>query len=837
MGPIHPDQRFADALIQRNLLDSAALQHLLRSRNDAKPFEALLLEVGLPLEVIGEVLQSELGIGHISLTEKAPTPPGLARLIPEAMARHWLALAVALSGQSLEVAMVAVTQSEAIRSLEAATRRQIIPVFAHPTQLKAAIERAYQPPPSAQLLRQALEAEQLLHPSDWPLLEQLPEHRTSLIHAVLASGKVVEPLVYAALGKHFSLPVVLASEDLLLEGSYPREEARLLGVLPLHDGRVAVWDPLVYLELRGCFPDRRFVLLSPAAWEQVWRRGHQPTLPTERRPSSLAEALVMLGLLDARQAEYHESQARNLSLGLDRYLRRQQLLPPQQIAQGIAFWSGRPYIDPLQDPPDPAVKGVLAKEMVAHYKVLPHHLDDQKLVVLLENPLDMRTVQILQNAAQREIVPAVSPLEAIEAAIQLVYERQAQIDEIVQAVQARASLPPEAELRDGPAARLVQEIVDGAIGRGASDIHFQAPEGGQIEVRYRIDGDLLTAGTYPSELHQPMVNFIKVIASLDIGERRLPQDGRTTWNHAQQAYDLRVASSPGVQGEKVVLRLLASAATLPTLGDRGFPPEVLERFRQLIGQPYGLLLITGPTGSGKTFTSFAALAEIATPQRNVQTIENPVELRLPGIHQLQINPRAGLTFASALRAFLRQDPDVLLVGEIRDGETAQLALEAANTGHLVLSSMHTNSAPAAISRLRQLGVDAHQIVGSLLGVLAQRLVKRVCPHCSQPNHPLGGLESYLETYPALQNRVATLRQGTGCRHCGGTGYRGRTGLFELMVLSEPLQHLIMHSASTTELRQQALRDGMTELRFDGLQKAWAGLTTLSEVHRHTLEVN
>lgn len=827
MTTFYPETPFTQALLGQGLLTPGQLQkHLEASQQHHQPLISVLLEAGINSEALGQVLQEHLGISWVSL-ETTLVPYALAQLIPEQTAKKHLAIAIAVQGHVLQVATVQVLNPQALAEIEAVSGWQIAPVFANPICIREAIERSYQTPNHPQVLLQAL-----LHLGyGQPPASNPPQ--PSVLHALLASGTTVAAVLYQQLAEYFGLSYLANTQGLSPDPAYSREESRVLQALPLSNRQVAVWDPSLAQELAAFFPNRDFVLLAPNHWEALWQN-HTFTPPLAT-PISLGQALVQLGFLQTEQAEQLEPEARKQSLSLDRYLKRQRILSSEAIAQGIAAWTGRTYIDPRSDPPDPLVKGQLAKEMVLHYKVLPYRYEEGRLVVLMENPLDLRLVQILQNAAQQEIVPAVSSLEALEAAITQVYERQANIDEIVQAVKARADYGLAQEASEGPAARLMQELIGNAIAQGASDIHLQAPEEGQVHIRYRVDGDLFNAACYPGELHQPMLNFIKVLAGLDIGERRLPQDGRLQWERQGETFDLRIAITPGIGGEKAVIRLLASSRALPTLQDRGFLPETLSRFRQLIHQPYGLILITGPTGSGKTFTSFAALGEIATPYRNVQTIENPVELRLKGIHQLQINPKAGLSFASALRAYLRQDPDVLLVGEIRDPETANLAIEAANTGHLVISSMHTNDAPSAINRLQQLGVEPHNIASALLGVLAQRLVKTVCPHCAQAHTPTDGLATMYREFPELATHSTQSQQGKGCRHCNQSGYRGRTGLFELMPINHNLRAHILGYTTDASLRQLALQEGMVPLRKDGFLKVLQGHTTLEEVRRHTLE--
>ena len=380
--------------------------------------------------------------------------------------------------------------------------------------------------------------------------------------------------------------------------------------------------------------------------------------------------------------------------------------------------------------------------------------------------------------------------------------------------------------------KLVSRIIEDAIVREASDVHIE-PQEGRTAIRFRVDGLLSLVQTVPSNLHRAMVARIKILASLDIAQRRSPQDGRIQAGQRSSASDIRVSTVPTVYGEKVVMRLLKGSDAIPTLAKLGFSSANLKRFEDAIHRPYGLVLVTGPTGSGKSFTLFSALQQVNREETNVVTVEDPVEYKLPGLNQVQVNPRAGVTFPSALRAFLRQDPDVILVGEIRDSETAQIATEAALTGHLVFATLHTNDAAGAITRINQMGVERFNVSASLIAVVAQRLVRRVCERCSQPVTPKPEALDALGLAAGTTPEGATPSEGAGCEHCGGSGYRGRTAIHELITIDAALRDAILQGANGEAIQDLAQTAGALNLRQDAVEKAWRGVTTFEEVLRVT----
>ncbi|MEW5935209.1 MAG: GspE/PulE family protein, partial [Bacillota bacterium] len=424
-------------------------------------------------------------------------------------------------------------------------------------------------------------------------------------------------------------------------------------------------------------------------------------------------------------------------------------------------------------------------------------------------------------------VPEVSSPEEVARAIQRWYGAPG-VEEAARAAASFAPEEPEEEADpDAPVVRLVDGLIAQAVSEGASDLHLE-PERGRTVVRLRVDGVLRDVMEVPRRLHPAVVTRVKVMGGLDIAERRVPQDGRIRLRDPRPV-DLRVSVLPAVHGEAVVMRVLDTARVVPSLESLGYFPEDLAKLRKAVSAPYGMVLLTGPTGSGKTTTLYAALREVVSREKNVVTVEDPPEYEMAGVRQVAVNPKAGLTFASALRAILRQDPDVIMVGEIRDAETAKIAVQAAMTGHLVLSTLHTNDAASAPVRLADMGVEPYLVASCLLCVSAQRLVWAVCPSCGEeyelsPDAP--------ERYAlGLDSQPAYLRRGRGCSVCGGSGYRGRTAVAEVMVVDRSVRELIRRGASADEIRDAALRAGMVGLREAAARKVLAGETTVVEVMR------
>jgi general secretion pathway protein E len=382
---------------------------------------------------------------------------------------------------------------------------------------------------------------------------------------------------------------------------------------------------------------------------------------------------------------------------------------------------------------------------------------------------------------------------------------------------------------DAPIIRMVNHLMDRALDLNASDIHFE-PEEKYLQVRCRVDGVMVDLERLPASAQAAVSSRVKLMARLDIGEKRLPQDGRIQYKMGSRTLDMRVSTLPGVHGESIVLRILDRSAVNVSLDQLGMPDDILKPYNHVIKQPHGIILVTGPTGSGKTTTLYATLEKINTGRNKTITVEDPVEYQLEGITQIHVNSKIGLNFAAGLRSIVRQDPDIIMVGEIRDAETAEIAIESALTGHLVFSTLHTNDAAGAITRLQDMGIDTYLISSSIIAVMAQRLVRKICPHCIE-TVPLSDEEA--ELLEISQKECPEIKRGKGCERCGNTGYKGRLGLYELLLTSDDIRHVIGSGGDANAIRKQAMEEGLRTLRKDAMEKLYQGITTPEEIVRVT----
>jgi type IV pilus assembly protein PilB len=518
--------------------------------------------------------------------------------------------------------------------------------------------------------------------------------------------------------------------------------------------------------------------------------------------------------------------------------------PRRAVLEALAHQVGVPYVDLDARLADPTVLDLVPRELRERHLVHPMFLVEGRLTLAMVEPTNVFAIEEVGQAAGAEVLPVLASAEAIRAIakggrddgeaafgiadIVTVSEggdaRAGAADDGLTAIQEVAHLPP--------VIRLVNYVIYRAIKEKASDIHIE-PYERMVRVRYRVDGVLYDALHPPQALLEAMASRLKIMAALDIGERRLPQDGRIKVLYDGRRIDLRVSFMPTTFGEKVVMRILDRTASILPLDAIGFDPATCETFRKLVRRPHGIILVTGPTGSGKTTTLYSALSEINEPDVNISTVEDPIEYNLDLINQVQTNVKIGLKFATVLRTLLRQDPDVIMVGEVRDRETADIAIQAALTGHLVLSTLHTNDAPGAVTRLLNMGVEAFLVSSSLTAVLAQRLVRKVCAHCSRARAP-SATEAAVFAGEGLT--AAAVHEGKGCVDCRDTGYRGRLGIYELLVPDEEMRELVTRGATSGDLRRHALeRLRMRTLRRDALEKALHGTTTVDEALRITVE--
>jgi type IV pilus assembly protein PilB len=500
-----------------------------------------------------------------------------------------------------------------------------------------------------------------------------------------------------------------------------------------------------------------------------------------------------------------------------------------QLARATAEKFGINYIDLSSFEIDMSVATIISAEKARSYEVLPvRQYEDGSVLVAMANPANVLALDDLKLMLKKELRPAVAAPDDLAGA----FTRLTNLDEAVSEAfdDDEDDEPVQLDVResasDAPVVKLINSILVQAVTVGASDLHFE-PEGKEMRVRFRVDGVLQRATTVPRKMVSGMISRLKIMADMNIAEKRVPQDGRVALRVGTVAVDLRVVTLPSVFGEKVVIRILDKSSTQMTFDDLGMDGIAGERFRTGFNSPYGAVLVTGPTGSGKTTSLYAAVNQLNTIERSILTIEDPVEYQLNGISQVQVNTKAGLTFAAGLRAALRSDPDIIMVGEIRDGETAQIAIEAALTGHLVLSTLHTNDAATSVTRLSEMGVEPFLTATSLEVVVNQRLARRVCSQCAEPVK-ITAEQLRASGFKADDDIDAV--QAVGCPRCSN-GYKGRVGLYEVLAISETIRSMILERAGSQEIEDQAVEEGMDTLRQAGLAKIVEGKTTVEEVSR------
>ena len=547
----------------------------------------------------------------------------------------------------------------------------------------------------------------------------------------------------------------------------------------------------------------------------------------------LEEGLVTEGQL---MAALDEQVSRGESLG--RVLVEIGMLSEAQLVQALARQVGMEFVELSDYPVDRTAVAALPAAVCRRYTVLPVGFGDGALLLAMANPGNVVAVDDARAISGLPVRPVVATHDDLLAAIDRFCRADEEIDELASAFEEEIAGPDDVDLSkvgdhvddDAPIVRFVNILVTQAIQDRASDIHIEPTEK-DLLVRYRIDGVLHEMQRAPKQVQSGVISRLKIMSDIDIAERRKPQDGRMSVNHNGRKIDLRVATLPTVWGEKVVMRILDNSTASLDLRELSFLDDNYETYRESYTKPYGMILVTGPTGSGKSTTLYATLNAVARPEINVITVEDPVEYRLPGINQVQVNPKAGLTFASALRSILRSDPDVVLLGEIRDHETAQIAIEAALTGHLVLSTLHTNDAPSAVTRLVEMGIEPFLVGSALDCVVAQRLARRLCVKCKEPYVP-SEVELIGARFPwSPGEELPTLYRPAGCTACSRTGYKGRMALHEVMRVTEDIErHAVAHS-SAAEIGRTARDQGMITLRDDGWTKVLLGDTSVEEILR------
>ncbi len=567
------------------------------------------------------------------------------------------------------------------------------------------------------------------------------------------------------------------------------------------------------------------------------------TRPRRRGGSSrfLADVLVELGFVGRERVQRAIEEARSAGSPTERVLLEQRAITADQLSLAIAERYGLDHLDLGRFKVDMAAANLLSASAAKRYASVPvAFLDDRTLLLAMADPANVLAVDDIALLTRMDVKAAVASAEDISGLVGRMNRFEDAVKEAVDEGEEDAAPVEIIDLResaeDAPVIKLVHSIIAQATERGASDIHFVPqpdPSGGagrELRVRFRVDGVLTDETTVPKRMVSGVVSRIKIMSELDISERRLPQDGRVGLTVEGRHVDIRVVTIPSVHGESVVLRILDKDGVRHELDKLGMQEHELERFRRAFRRSHGAVLATGPTGSGKSTTLYGAVTELNTPEKNIITIEDPVEYQVDGITQVQVNNKAGLTFANGLRSMMRADPDIMMVGEIRDRETAQIAVEGALTGHMVLSTLHTNDAPSAITRLTEMGIEPFLVASAVECVVAQRLARTLCAHCKK--RTIVGAE-VLRSHGFHAQFDIEAYEPVGCVRCNGMGYRGRIGLFEVMVMSDEIRTLTLERAAAEQIAAVAVREGMRRLREDGLDKVKAGVTSMAEIARVT----
>jgi type IV pilus assembly protein PilB len=556
-----------------------------------------------------------------------------------------------------------------------------------------------------------------------------------------------------------------------------------------------------------------------------------------RRSKKLGEVLVEQGLISAEDLERALVQQSRTDRLLGRVLLDMGLLKEADLMAALAGQVGYRFVDLAGTTIDPSAAMLIPEAVARRYRAIPIGYEDDRLVVAMADPANLFALDDIRTLTGMEVQPVVATAADIEVAVR----KYGRADQSVEEVSAEAAHQAEgddiarqeqalAALEEGPIVKMVNLLITQAIVDRASDIHIEPTER-DVRIRYRVDGVLHEVMRSPKNIQAGLISRLKIMADINIAERRVPQDGRVGLTVSGKTIDLRLVTLPTVYGEKVVVRILDKSSVLLKLEELGFLESSFNSYQRAFTRPYGAILVTGPTGSGKSTTMYGTLNILNKPNVNIITVEDPVEYRLPGINQMQMNVRAGLTFASALRSILRSDPDVIMVGEIRDRETALIAVEAALTGHLVLSSLHTNDAPSALPRLVEMGVEPYLVASAIDCVVAQRLARKLCPRCKEAYCPEVAELAEAGFAEPLWEEIHELYRPVGCGSCAKTGYRGRVGMYEVMPIGEEIERLTVERTSSDVIRRSARTDGMMSLREDGLEKVRLGITSIQEIIR------
>lgn len=579
----------------------------------------------------------------------------------------------------------------------------------------------------------------------------------------------------------------------------------------------------------------------------VANTGNNSSLPYSENSDSMqgfVDVLVSEQILSPQQAQDIKVKSALDGKSVDALIREMNLVPEDKLAEAKAKYLGIPYISLSSTSFAPQAISFLPRAVVERFQLIPFFYDEksQTLHIAMANPIDIEAVDFVAKKTGLNIKTFASSLPEVESAINQQY-RQELVGEVGAAIKETEEFSKKKAvdsaqiaqiIKEAPIAKIVSTILEFAVTSRSSDIHIE-PQEDRVRVRYRIDGILYDKLSLPKNVQEALVSRIKILSELKIDEHRAPQDGRFNFKVNEEEVDLRISIIPTVNGEKIVMRLLRKSGGIPTLPELGISGTSLKNLEASIQRPHGIILVTGPTGSGKTTTLYAVLSKLNTPKVNIMSLEDPVEYQIGGVNQVQINPAVGLTFASGLRAFLRQDPNIILVGEIRDKETTDLALQAALTGHLVFSTLHTSSAAGALPRLLDLGAENFLLASTITAIVGQRITRKICSSCKEAYTPppsvVESIKQILGTLFPVQNTPLQLYRGRGCNECGASGYKGRMGIYEVLPVTPKIAQLVLEHPDSATIEKQAVSEGMITMMQDGYLKVLKGITTLEEVLR------
>ncbi len=878
------DKRLGAVLLERGYVNDESLQQAIsRHAEVGGRLADILVNIGVISEQrIARAIEESIGIPLVVLPRVDVMPDALSK-VPADLAFEVGAMPFAIDGNRLRVAFEDPLDALAIEEVEDASSCVVEPYQALQKELQWALATYYpelglEPPPdfevdiSQRLGSLAVEKGFITEEQLGSAVEE--QHRTGglLGRILIRQGALDEDRLAQLLAEQMGIPFEptldaepvnerLASSLLRLDAvqfsavPYRLEGDRLVVAISdprrMPDIEAIVQRPVTFLaaperevmkRIDLMYADNKGRLGETLLMNKKLKREQLRKALEEQaklgRVKPLGEILVDLGYVTQTDVDEALNKQRAGGGRLEDTLVQSGKISPEMLARSLAMQLGYEFIDDGIKV-DPFAVSLVPEQTARRYQAMPIRLDGNTLVVAMKDPRHVFALDDIRLITGKEIQPAVATEDTLARTINRFYHDGTDMDELAKAlveeVGSNASEQEEdtSAIDDNALVKIVNNIIRESILNDISDIHVE-PRPSNVVVRVRKDGSLREYMTMPKSTASAMAARIKIMGGLNIAERRVPQDGRVRFRDRTAEVDLRLSTLPTVYGEKAVMRLLKRATDIPEIEQLGFADYNFQGFKEVIQKPYGMFLITGPTGSGKSFTTFSILKRIATPEVNVTTIEDPVEYEIPGINQTQVNMKAGLDFARALRAFLRQDPDIIMVGEIRDHETAKISMEAALTGHLLIATLHTNDAAGAITRLQEMGIEPFNVSASLIGVLAQRLVRKVCTDCKVEYTPEPDVLRRLGMTEA-ETRGQKLYRGVGCEKCGGSGYNGRYAIHELLVVDDDIEKAIVKEASTFELRELAIEKGMRTLRQDGIHKAFQGITTLEEVLARTAE--